>query len=106
MGQALLERIVYDEDGQLLTGTFMEYAIPRADDMPELIVDRTVTPSPLKSSSASRVSAKAAPASRRPRSSTRSSTRCRPWRAAHRHPADVRKDLARALNSAGLNSPD
>ena len=47
MGQALLERIVYGEDGQLLTGTFMEYAIPRADDMPELIVDRTVTPSPL-----------------------------------------------------------
>jgi len=47
MGQALLERIAYGEDGQLLTGTFMEYAIPRADDMPELIVDRTVTPSPL-----------------------------------------------------------
>ena len=47
MGQALLERMVYGEDGQLLTGTFMEYAIPRADDMPELIVDRTVTPSPL-----------------------------------------------------------
>jgi carbon-monoxide dehydrogenase large subunit len=47
LGQALLERIVYGEDGQLLTGTFMEYAIPRADDMPELIVDRTVTPSPL-----------------------------------------------------------
>jgi carbon-monoxide dehydrogenase large subunit len=47
LGQTLLERIVYGEDGQLLTGTFMEYAIPRADDMPELIVDRTVTPSPL-----------------------------------------------------------
>ena len=47
MGQTLLERIVYGEDGQLLTGTFMEYAIPRADDMPELVVDRTVTPSPL-----------------------------------------------------------
>jgi len=47
LGQALLERIAYGEDGQLLTGTFMEYAIPRADDMPELVVDRTVTPSPL-----------------------------------------------------------
>src|SRR5881397_3862310 len=47
LGQALQERIAYGEDGQLLTGTFMEYAIPRADDMPELIVDRTVTPSPL-----------------------------------------------------------
>jgi carbon-monoxide dehydrogenase large subunit len=47
LGQTLLERIEYGEDGQLLTGTFMEYAIPRADDMPELVVDRTVTPSPL-----------------------------------------------------------
>jgi len=47
LGQALLERIAYGEDGQLLTGTFMDYAIPRADDMPELVVDRTVTPSPL-----------------------------------------------------------
>jgi len=47
LGQTLLERIVYGEDGQLLTGTFMEYAIPRADDMPELVIDRTVTPSPL-----------------------------------------------------------
>jgi carbon-monoxide dehydrogenase large subunit len=47
LGQVLLERIVYGEDGQLLTGTFMEYAIPRADDMPDLAVDRTVTPSPL-----------------------------------------------------------
>ena len=46
-GQALVERIAYDQDGQLLTGTFMEYAIPRADDMPELVIDRTVTPSPL-----------------------------------------------------------
>ncbi|PWU17433.1 MAG: carbon monoxide dehydrogenase [Candidatus Rokuibacteriota bacterium] len=47
LGQALLERIAYGEDGQLLTGTFMDYAIPRAEDMPELVVDRTVTPSPL-----------------------------------------------------------
>jgi carbon-monoxide dehydrogenase large subunit len=47
LGQTLLERIAYGEEGQLLTGTFMEYAMPRADDMPELTVDRTVTPSPL-----------------------------------------------------------
>jgi aerobic carbon-monoxide dehydrogenase large subunit len=47
LGQTMLERIVYGEDGQLLTGTLMEYAIPRADDMPDLVVDRTVTPSPL-----------------------------------------------------------
>src|SRR5262249_38049834 len=47
IGQALLEHVRYD-DGQLVTGTFMEYAIPRADDMPSvLVLDRTVTPSPL-----------------------------------------------------------
>ena len=34
LGQALLERIVYDEDGQLQTGSLMDYAVPRADDMP------------------------------------------------------------------------
>ena len=47
IGQALLEHVVYGGDGQLLAGTFMEYVMPRADDMPELILDRTVTPSPL-----------------------------------------------------------
>jgi carbon-monoxide dehydrogenase large subunit len=34
VGQALHERIVYDADGQLLTGSFMDYGIPRADDLP------------------------------------------------------------------------
>ncbi len=33
-GQALMEEAVYDENGQLLTGSFMDYAMPRADDMP------------------------------------------------------------------------
>ncbi len=47
IGQALVEHIVYGEDAQLLTGTFMDYAMPHADDMPELVVDRTVTPTPL-----------------------------------------------------------
>ena len=47
VGQALLERLVYDEDGQLLTGTFMDYAMPRADDMPEMELENTVTPTPL-----------------------------------------------------------
>jgi carbon-monoxide dehydrogenase large subunit len=48
IGQALLEHVRYGTDGQLLTGTFMEYAMPRADDMPAaLVLDRTVTPSPL-----------------------------------------------------------
>jgi carbon-monoxide dehydrogenase large subunit len=34
LGQALLERIVYDDEGQLLTGSLMDYALPRADQMP------------------------------------------------------------------------
>jgi carbon-monoxide dehydrogenase large subunit len=34
IGQALMERIVYDEYGQLLTGSLMDYALPRATDMP------------------------------------------------------------------------
>jgi len=34
-GQVLLEQSVYDSDGQLLTASFMDYAIPRADDLPE-----------------------------------------------------------------------
>lgn len=34
IGQALLERCVYDRDGQLLTGSFMDYGLPRADDLP------------------------------------------------------------------------
>ena len=34
IGQALNEHVVFDEDGQLLTATFMDYALPRADDVP------------------------------------------------------------------------
>ena len=35
-GQALMERIFYDRDGQLLSGSFMDYAMPHADDFPSL----------------------------------------------------------------------
>ncbi|MBL8671214.1 MAG: xanthine dehydrogenase family protein molybdopterin-binding subunit, partial [Alphaproteobacteria bacterium] len=38
VGQALLEQCVYDRDGQLLTGSFMDYAMPRADDLPSYAV--------------------------------------------------------------------
>jgi carbon-monoxide dehydrogenase large subunit len=47
IGNALLEEIVYDATGQLVTGTLMEYAMPRADDVPRLEVHHVVTPSPL-----------------------------------------------------------
>jgi carbon-monoxide dehydrogenase large subunit len=36
LGQAVLENIAYDSDGQLITGSFMDYAMPRADDMPPI----------------------------------------------------------------------
>jgi aerobic carbon-monoxide dehydrogenase large subunit len=47
IGNALLEEIVHDEHGQLVTGTLMDYALPRADDVPSLGVQHVVTPSPL-----------------------------------------------------------
>src|SRR5262249_59328817 len=47
IGNAFLEEIVYDDNGQLVTGTLMEYALPRADDVPALDVHHVVTPSPL-----------------------------------------------------------
>jgi carbon-monoxide dehydrogenase large subunit len=46
IGQALFERTVYDENGQLLTGEFMDYPLPRARDIPEYTMASTVTPSP------------------------------------------------------------
>src|SRR6476620_2041943 len=45
IGQALLENCVYDADsGQLLTGSYMDYALPRADDLPSFRVSTQVTP--------------------------------------------------------------
>jgi aerobic carbon-monoxide dehydrogenase large subunit len=46
IAQALLEELVYAPDGQLVTGTLMDYALPHADDLPSFRTDQTVTPSP------------------------------------------------------------
>jgi len=46
VGQALLERAVYDSSGQLLTASFMDYCMPRADDLPSFNVAMTNTPCP------------------------------------------------------------
>ncbi|MFN3746085.1 MAG: xanthine dehydrogenase family protein molybdopterin-binding subunit [Hyphomicrobiaceae bacterium] len=46
VGQALLEHAVYDENGQLITGSFMDYAMPRADDLPSYKVAMSNTPCP------------------------------------------------------------
>ena len=47
IGQALYEEAVYDDQGQLVTGTLMDYAIPKAAMVPWMELDRTVTPSPV-----------------------------------------------------------
>ncbi|WP_419906283.1 xanthine dehydrogenase family protein molybdopterin-binding subunit [Hoeflea sp.] len=44
VGQALLENIVFDEDGQLLTGSYMDYAMPRASDICDVVVDSHPVP--------------------------------------------------------------
>jgi carbon-monoxide dehydrogenase large subunit len=47
IGQALFEQIVYDDQGQLVTGTFVDYALPTAAEVPSFETDRTETPSPV-----------------------------------------------------------
>lgn len=46
VGQALWEHGVYDDSGQLLSGSMMDYAMPRADGFPTILTDRIETPSP------------------------------------------------------------
>ena len=47
IAQALLEELVYTPDGQLATGTLMDYALPRAADLPSFTTGETVTPTPV-----------------------------------------------------------
>jgi aerobic carbon-monoxide dehydrogenase large subunit len=47
IGQALMEEVSYDESGQPITGSFMDYAMPRAEDIPPMVVGDH--PSPAKS---------------------------------------------------------
>jgi carbon-monoxide dehydrogenase large subunit len=47
LSQALYEEMVYNEDGQPVTGSLMDYAVPKAMHIPEFILDRTVTPTPV-----------------------------------------------------------
>ena len=47
IGQALQEEAIYDDEGQLLTGSMMDYAVPMAEVLPSFATDRTVTPSPV-----------------------------------------------------------
>jgi CO/xanthine dehydrogenase Mo-binding subunit len=47
IGAALLEEIQYDSSGQPLGASFMDYALPRSDDVPPIVIDHLETPSPL-----------------------------------------------------------
>jgi 2-furoyl-CoA dehydrogenase large subunit len=47
LGGALYEELAYDDDGQLLTGSFMDYLVPTASEAPEIDIEHVVSPSPL-----------------------------------------------------------
>jgi carbon-monoxide dehydrogenase large subunit len=47
VGQALYEGAVYDDSGQLVTGSLMDYAVPKATMVPQMELDSTVTPTPV-----------------------------------------------------------
>ncbi|SHH45598.1 carbon-monoxide dehydrogenase large subunit [Cognatiyoonia sediminum] len=46
VGQAMLEQVIYGDDGQLLTGSYMDYTMPRADNLPSFDVEHNSVPSP------------------------------------------------------------
>ncbi|MFC5584602.1 xanthine dehydrogenase family protein molybdopterin-binding subunit [Nitratireductor kimnyeongensis] len=46
VGQAMLENVVYDEDGQLLSASYMDYTMPRADNVPSFVIHHHSTKSP------------------------------------------------------------
>jgi carbon-monoxide dehydrogenase large subunit len=43
----MIEEAVYNDEGQLMTGSFMDYALPRATDFPQFEMHNTVTPTPV-----------------------------------------------------------
>ena len=47
IGQAMVEEVAYAADGQPLTASFMDYALPRASDFPRFELDNTITPTPI-----------------------------------------------------------
>ena len=47
IGQALYEEVIYDQSGQLLSGTLMDYALPNAQQVPDFVTTLVETPSPI-----------------------------------------------------------
>ena len=77
LAQALFEEVVYDDDGNLITSTLADYLVPAAADVPSLVLDHTVTPSPTNPLGVKGIG-EAGTIGSPPRSSTPSSTRCGP----------------------------
>ncbi len=101
-GQALMERVVYErESGQLLTASFMDYAMPRADDMPLFEVESNPVPTklnPLGAKGAGEAGTVGAlPAVMNAVVDALALGR----RAGHRHAGDARARLARASRRRG-----
>ena len=102
IGQAMIEEAVYNDDGQLLTGSFMDYAMPRATDFPRFELYATVTPTPVNP-----LGAKGVRRSRHARLDAvhrdgggRRAERIR--REAHRHDAAARKAVAHHPGRPGV----
>src|SRR3546814_1599698 len=67
VGQALLAETVYDETGQMVTGSFMDYCVPRADDLPDIDFSYNAVPchrNPLGVKGAGEAGASGAPPAR------------------------------------------
>ena len=102
LGQALCEEVRYDESGQLLTATLMDYAMPRASMFPRIELDSTCTPTPLNPLGAKgigelgTIGADAVPGRRAALDALRAARRHAP-----RHAAQARAPLARDPRGAG-----
>ena len=106
IGQALLEETVYDEDnGQLLTGTFMDYAMPRADNLPNFSFTTRNVPckaNPLGVKGAGEAGAVGSPPARDQRDRGRAASQ---GRAPHRHAGDARRGCGRRCTRPADRTP-
>ena len=106
IGQAMIEEAVYNDDGQLLTGSFMDYAMPRATDFPRFELHSTVTPTPVQPArrqGRGRSRHARLDAVHRERGGRRAE---RVRREAHRHDAAAREAVAASSTEASHDSDD
>ena len=93
LGGILMEELVYDENGQLLTGSLMDYLVPTASDMPDIAMVHLRRPR-RSTRSGSKASAKAVPSPRRRRSRTPSAMRSPPMASRSTAPRSSPKRLS------------